>query len=57
VHLNNLAKTNSKDRVFQIRANLRDILAEAVDQDFLVKDPAREVTVPTQLRDTLIGRP
>ncbi|MFZ0770065.1 MAG: tyrosine-type recombinase/integrase, partial [Candidatus Sulfotelmatobacter sp.] len=24
----------------------------AVDQDFLVKDPARKVTVPTQLRDT-----
>ena len=52
VHLNNLAKTNSKDRVLQIRAYLRDIFAEAVDQDFLVKDPARKVTVPTQLRDT-----
>jgi len=52
VHLNNLAKTNSKDRVLQIGAYLRDIFAEAVDQDFLVKDPARKVTVPTQLRDT-----
>jgi len=52
VQLNNLAKTNSKDRVLQIRAYLRDIFAEAVDQDFLVKDPARKVTVPTQLRDT-----
>ena len=52
VHLNNLAKANSKDRVLQIRAYLRDIFAEAVDQDFLVKDPARKVTVPTQLRDT-----
>ena len=52
VHLNNLAKTSSKDRVLQIRAYLRDIFAEAVDQDFLVKDPARKVTVPTQLRDT-----
>ena len=52
VHLNNLAKTNSKDRVLQIRAYLRDIFAEAVDQDFLVKDPARKVTVPTQLRET-----
>jgi hypothetical protein len=31
---------------------LRDIFAEAVDQDFLVKDPARKVTVPTQLRET-----
>jgi integrase len=38
--------------VLQIRAYLRDIFAEAVDQDFLVKDPARKVTVPTQLRDT-----
>src|ERR1700688_1311311 len=52
VHLNNLAKTSSKDRVLQIRAYPRDIFAEAVDQDFLVKDPARKVTVPTQLRDT-----
>src|SRR5260370_12731827 len=52
VHLNNLAKTSSKDRVLQIRAYLRDVFAEAVDQDFLVKDPARKVTVPTQLRDT-----
>ena len=59
VHINNLAKINSKDRVLQIRAYLRDIFAEAVDQDFLVKDPARKVTVPSQLRDTdpLIGRP
>jgi hypothetical protein len=52
VHLNNLAKTNSKDGVLQIRAYLRDIFAEAVDQDFLVKDSARKVTVPTRLRDT-----
>lgn len=52
VHLNNLAKTKSKDRVLQVRAYLRDIFAEAVEQDFLVKDPARKVEVPTQLRDT-----
>ena len=38
--------------MLQIRAYLRDIFAEAVDQDFLVKDPARKVRVPTQLRDT-----
>ena len=35
VHLNNLAKTSSKDRVLQIRAYLRDIFAEAVDH-FLI---------------------
>ena len=31
---------------------LRDIFAEAVDQDFLVKDPARNIKVPAQLRAT-----
>jgi integrase len=52
VHLNKLAKTRSKDRVLQMRAYLRDIFAEAADQDFLPKDPARKVKVPTQLRET-----
>jgi hypothetical protein len=49
VHLNDLAKTRSRDRVLQIRAYMRDIFAEAVDQDFLPKDPARKVKVPKQL--------
>src|SRR5271166_2987508 len=52
LHLNKLATTRSKDRVLQMRAYLRDIFAEAVDQDFLVKDPARKVTVPSQMRDS-----
>ncbi len=52
LHLNKLAKTGSKDRVLQMRAYLRDIFAEAVDQDFLVKDPARKVKVPVHLRAT-----
>ena len=52
VHLNKLAKTHSKDRVLQIRAYLRDIFAEAADQDFLPKDPARKVRVPAQLRES-----
>ncbi len=38
--------------MLQIRAYLRDIFAEAVEQDFLTKDPARKITVPAQLRDT-----
>jgi len=38
VHLNKLAKIRSKDRVLQMRAYVRDIFAEAVEQDFLVKD-------------------
>jgi hypothetical protein len=49
VHLNNLAKTRSKDRVLQIRAYIRDIFSEVVDQDFLSKDPARKIKVPAQL--------
>jgi integrase len=52
LHLNKLAATGSKDRVLQMRAYLRDIFAEAVDQDFLVKDPARKIKVPAQLRPT-----
>jgi integrase len=52
VHLNHLARTRSRDRVLQIRAYLRDIFAEAVDQDFLSKDPARKVKVPKQLAET-----
>jgi integrase len=52
VHPNDLARTRSRDRVLQIRANVRDIFAEVVDQDFLPKDPARKVEVPKQLADT-----
>jgi integrase len=52
VHLNNLAKTRSRDRVLQIRAYIRDIFSEVVDQDFLSKDPARKIKVPAQLRET-----
>jgi integrase len=50
-HLNRLAKTNSKDRVLQIRSYMRAIFAEAVDQDFLSRDPARMVKIPTSLRE------
>jgi hypothetical protein len=52
LHLNKLATTGSKDHALQMRAYLRDIFAEAVDQDFFVKDPARKVKVPTRLRPT-----
>ena len=52
LHLNKLASTKSKDRVLQMRAYIRDIFTEAVDQDFLVKDPARKLKVPAQLRAT-----
>jgi integrase len=49
-HLNKLAKIHSKDRVLQIRSYMRAIFAEAVDQDFIPKDPARTVKPPTNLR-------
>jgi len=52
LHLNKLAITKSKDRVLQMRAYIRDIFTEAVDQDFLVKDPARKLKVPAQPRAT-----
>jgi integrase len=52
MHINKLAKTRCKDTVLQMRAYLRDIFAEAVDQGFLAKDPARKVKTPTQLRPT-----
>jgi hypothetical protein len=52
LHLNNLGQSRSKHRVLQIRAYLRDIFVEAVDQDFLSKDPARKIKVPSQLRET-----
>jgi integrase len=49
-HLNKLAKTHSKDRVMQIRSYVRAIFADAVDQDYLAKDPARSLKVPANLR-------
>ena len=50
-HLNQLAKTHSKDRVLQIRSYVRTIFAEAVDRDYLAKDPARSLKVPANLRE------
>src|ERR1700731_4980771 len=56
-HLNQLAKTHSKDRVLQIRSYMRAMFAEAVDQDYLPKDPARLVKVPANLRELHITVP
>ena len=52
IHLNKLAKTRSKDRVLQIGSYMRAIFAEAVEQDFIPKDPARTVKTPSELRET-----
>lgn len=51
-HLNMLAKTRSRDRVLQIGSYMRTIFREAVEQDFLPKDPARTVKTPSDLRET-----
>jgi integrase len=51
-HLNQMAKTRSRDRVLQARAYMRAIFAEAVEQDFLPKDPARSIKVPSELKET-----
>jgi integrase len=52
MQVNKLAKACSEDTVLQMRAYLRDMFAEAVDQDYLFKDPAARVKVPPQLRET-----
>lgn len=52
LQINKLANTCARDTVLQMRAYLRDIFEEAVDQDFLLKDPAARLRVPTQLRET-----
>jgi integrase len=52
LQVNKLAKNCARDTVLQMRAYLRDIFEEAVDQDFLIKDPATRLRVPTQLRET-----
>jgi integrase len=52
MHVNKLAETCSKDTVLQMRAYLRDIFEEAVDQDFLVKNPSARVKIPKILRET-----
>ena len=51
-HLNQLAKTRSRDRVLHATAYLRAIFREAVEQDFLPKDPARTVKSPSELKET-----
>ena len=49
-HINRLAAILSKDRVLQARSYLKSIFSEAVEQDFLLKDPSRKVTIPKDLR-------
>jgi integrase len=51
-HLNKVAKTRSRDRVLQVRSYIKSIFSEAVDQDFLAKEPARKLRTPANLRES-----
>ena len=58
VWINELAKTKSKSVVLHIRTFLKSICAEAVEQDYLTKNPARLLMTPLNLRqpdDTVLG--
>ena len=46
VHLNDLAKSFSSSIVKKVRSYLGAILAEALEQDFIAKDPARRLETP-----------
>ena len=49
-HINHLACNDCQDRVKQARSYLKSIFDEAIEQEFLVKDPARKLKVPKNLR-------
>jgi integrase len=49
-HVNDLALRYSQDRVKQARSYLRSIFDEAIEQEFLVKDPTRKLKIPKNLR-------
>lgn len=49
-HVNHLAKVYCQDRVKQDRSYLKSIFDEAIEQEFLVKDPTRTLKIPKNLR-------
>ena len=49
-HVNDLARRYSQDRVKQARSYLKSIFDEAIEQEFLVKDPTRKLKIPKNLR-------
>lgn len=49
-HVNILAGKYCQDRVKQARSYLKSIFDEAIEQDFLVKDPTRKLKIPKNLR-------
>jgi integrase len=49
-HVNDLAERMSQDRVKQARSYLKSIFDEAVEEEFLTKDPSRKLRIPKNLR-------
>ncbi len=49
-HVNDLARRYSQDRVKQARSYLKSIFDEAIEHEFLVKDPTRKLKIPKNLR-------
>jgi integrase len=49
-HLNHLAATLSAGRVMHARFYMKAIFEEAIDQEFIEKNPARKLIVPKELR-------
>ena len=49
-HVNVLAERYSQDRVKQARSYLKSIFDEAIEPEFLVKDPSRKLKIPKNLR-------
>jgi integrase len=49
-HLTDLADRYCQDRVKQARSYLKSIFDEAIEQEFLVKDPTRKLRIPKNLR-------
>jgi integrase len=49
-HVNDLAGRYSQDRVKQARSYLKSIFDEAIEQEFMVRDPTRKLRIPKNLR-------
>jgi integrase len=50
MHLNHLAETLSAGRVMHARFYMKAIFEEAIDEEFIQKNPARKLIVPKELR-------
>jgi integrase len=49
-HVNHLARIYCQDRIKQARSYLKSIFDEAIEPEFLVRDPTRKLKIPRNLR-------